>query len=74
MLELSPQQRRIVQLLICGYCDKQIAGELGLSIDTVRTYLKRINSRLGVHGRVELVVRVFATALELTSRRCHQKR
>ncbi len=74
-LALSPQQARIVELIICGDGDKQIAPRLGLSVDTVRTYLKRINARLGVHGRVELVVKVFATAIEITKRNeCHRKR
>lgn len=72
-LQFSPQQARIVELILCGACDKQIAQCLSLSVDTVRTYLKRIDVRLGVSGRVELVVRVFTTALEIVERkRCHQ--
>lgn len=74
-LELSPQQARIVELILCGAGDKQVSRQLGLSVDTVRTYLKRIGARLGVSGRVELVVRVFATALEITKRNgCHRER
>ncbi len=68
-LGFSPQQARIVELILCGACDKQIADRLSLSVDTVRTYLKRIDWRLGVRGRVELVVRVFVTALNITERK-----
>ena len=74
ILGLSPQQARIVELLLSGTCDKQIAQRLGLGVDTVRTYLKRIDARLRVSGRVGLVVRVFVTALEITERNgCHHK-
>lgn len=58
-LELSPQQARIVELIVRGAGDKQIAAALGLSKYTVRTYLSRIFARLGVRDRVELVVHVF---------------
>jgi DNA-binding NarL/FixJ family response regulator len=37
-LGLSPQQERIVALILSGKRDKQIATALGLSIATVRTY------------------------------------
>lgn len=67
VLELSPQQRRIVELLLCGCRDKQIAHELGLSVPTVRTYLGRIFLKLGVQDRIELILRVFTTAQALTA-------
>lgn len=73
VLNLSSQQAKIVELILCGACDKQIARRLSLSVATVRTYLKRIDERLGVGGRVELVVRVFVTALEITQRSCQRK-
>jgi len=58
-LGLSPQQARIVELILRGAGDKQIAAALGLSKHTVRTYLNRIFSRLGVSDRLELVIHVF---------------
>ncbi len=69
-LELSAQQKRIVELLLCGSRDKQIAGELGLTFATVRTYLKRIFDRVGVPDRLGLVLRIFAMAQQRT--RCTQ--
>lgn len=64
VLELAPQQTRIVELILRGKRDKQIATELGLSVPTVRTYLKRVFERVGVQDRVELILRVFAVAWE----------
>lgn len=61
-LRFSPQQARIVGLIVRGLQDKQIASELGLAYATVRTYLDRISVRLGVDSRVALVVRVFEAA------------
>jgi DNA-binding NarL/FixJ family response regulator len=38
-----------------GY--KQIAAELGISIDTVRTYIRRIYEKLFVHTRIQAVAK-----------------
>jgi DNA-binding NarL/FixJ family response regulator len=59
-LELSGQQARIVELLLEGMTDKEIAAAMELKFSTVRTYLDRIFLRLGVDDRVELVLYVFA--------------
>jgi len=59
-LRLSPQQTRIVKLILQGKADKQIAREMGLRVPTVRAHLTRVFHRLGVTDRVGLVVRVFA--------------
>lgn len=67
LLGLSPQQARIVERLLCGMCDKQIALDLGLSVPTVRTYLGRIFDRLGVDDRVQLILRIFAEARKSAS-------
>ena len=59
-LRLSPQQARIVGLILEGKGDKQIAASLEMSISTVRTHLGRIFARLGVGDRVELLLHVFS--------------
>lgn len=61
-LELSPQQTRIVELILQGKQDKQIAAELSLSVSTVRTYLTRIFDRTQTSDRLILVLRIFALA------------
>jgi DNA-binding NarL/FixJ family response regulator len=70
-LALSPQQNRIVELILCGKQDREIAAALGLSFPTVRTYLGRIFDRLKVDDRMGLVLHVFALAqnMPLTRRR-----
>jgi DNA-binding NarL/FixJ family response regulator len=59
-LQLPPQQIRIVELILRNCCDKEIAAALGLKVPTVRTYLHRIFQNMGVSGRLELVLRLFA--------------
>jgi len=71
-LQLSPQQTRIAELILCGYQDKEIAAELSLSVPTIRTYLKRTFDRIEVADRMGLVLHVFTRAQEYaTSQKSH---
>lgn len=71
-LEFSPQQARLLERLLCGMGDKQIARDLGLSVPTVRTYLGRIFDKLDVGDRVQLILRVFAQARSIDDGECRQ--
>lgn len=63
-LGLTSQQQRIVELILRGRQDKEIAETMEISIPTVRTHLTRIYSRVEVSDRLELILRVFAMAQE----------
>jgi len=63
-LGLSPQQTKIVELVILGKKDKQIATSLGLKRSTIRTHLRRILNYLKIMDRVELSLRVFASVCQ----------
>ena len=52
---LPPRLDKIAKLVIAGLTDKQIASRIGLTFSTVRTYVRQIYRRCGVHSRVELV-------------------
>jgi DNA-binding CsgD family transcriptional regulator len=58
-LALSPRQAQVVRCLLQAKADKQIAGEIGISVPTVRTYLDRLFHKFHVNDRVELLVHVF---------------
>lgn len=52
---LPSRLAKIARLVVSGFTDKQIAIRTGLSFSTVRTYVRQIYRRAGVHSRVELV-------------------
>lgn len=58
---LSAREEEILMLLSQGYSNKLIADELGLSIDTVGSHLKRVYQKLHVNSRTEAVIRYLTT-------------
>ncbi len=52
---LSQREREVLQLLVQGYTNQQIADRLFLGVKTVETYKARVMEKLDLHGRVELV-------------------
>lgn len=58
-LSLSPRQAQIVQNILDGMSDRQVASDLGISVPTVRTHLSRLFGRLDVQNRLELALCVF---------------
>ena len=52
---LSEREREIVALLAGGATDAQIAEQLFLSVNTVRSHLERIRDKTGARRRAELV-------------------
>jgi DNA-binding NarL/FixJ family response regulator len=53
--ELSQREVQILQLLARGFSYKMIAGERGISVDTVRFHIKNIYDKLHVHSATEAV-------------------
>jgi len=51
---LTRQQIRIIEAIISGYSNKDIASELELSERTVKYHLTRIFAKFGVSSRIEL--------------------
>ena len=64
-MQLSPQQAKIVELVLRGLCDKQIAAAMGISEPTIRTYLQRISARTQTRGRMALAMRVLAVSRQV---------
>jgi DNA-binding NarL/FixJ family response regulator len=55
--DLTSRELEILDLLSRGFADKEIAPELGISVWTVHSHLKRIFAKYGVRTRTEAVVR-----------------
>lgn len=53
-MKLSETQKRIVSLIGKGYTNEQIAKELGLSKNTVITYIYTLSNVYNAQNRIEL--------------------
>jgi DNA-binding NarL/FixJ family response regulator len=56
-LELSPREQEILTLLARGLRYKEVADQLGIALDTVRSHIRRIYEKLHVTSRTEAVVK-----------------
>lgn len=55
--ELSPREREVLDLLSQGLMYKEIAEKIGVSYETVHTYIRRIYEKLQVRTRTEAVAK-----------------
>jgi DNA-binding NarL/FixJ family response regulator len=53
---LSPREEQVVRYIALGLRNAEVARELSISEDTVKTHLGRIFRKLGVRDRVELAL------------------
>jgi DNA-binding NarL/FixJ family response regulator len=54
---LTPRESEVMELLQNGSSNAEIAQELSISVETVRTHARRIYRKLGVRTRRELLGR-----------------
>lgn len=52
---LAPRERQVLDCILAGMLNKQIAAHLGISIKTVEVYRSRVMEKLSVKSVVELV-------------------
>lgn len=55
--ELSPREKEVLDCLSQGFLYKEIAEKLGISYETVHTYIRRIYEKLQVRTRTEAVAK-----------------
>jgi LuxR family maltose regulon positive regulatory protein len=60
---LSWGETRVLRYLPTNLTTPEIARELSLSVHTVRTHIRHLFAKLGVHGRTEAVTRASALGL-----------
>ena len=56
--ELSPAESRVLDMVLQGLSEKEMAHKLNLSPHTVHNHIKRIYREFEVHTRAELLVRL----------------
>ena len=57
MSGLTPGQMEFLELLAAGHAYKEIADKLGITMDGVRSYVRKTYEKLHVHSRTEAVVK-----------------
>lgn len=53
---LTPQELKVVEWMLLGIDNQSLAEQLGLSVNTVKTHLKKIYLKLAVPGRAKLIL------------------
>lgn len=54
---LTAREQDVLDWMVTGLRDKEIADKLGVSVNTVRTHVRNIYEKLQVQGRVEAITR-----------------
>jgi len=62
-LNLTEREQEVLRCLVNGNSYKQVGAELGVSIDTVRTHIRRLYKKLQVHSVAEAVSRAIREGL-----------
>ena len=60
--KLSPRETEVVDLVLRGKSNKQIAFQLGITERTVEFHLKNVYAKLGIGSRMELAVKLWKSA------------
>lgn len=60
---LTPREKEVLRLMAGGTSSREIAGRLGISYTTVRTHIRSLGSKLGVHSKLEAIVKARELAL-----------
>jgi DNA-binding CsgD family transcriptional regulator len=56
---MTQAERRVLELLVRGLSNREIATELHLSVNTIQTHLAHAYEKLGVQNRSQLLARFF---------------
>jgi len=60
---LTSREKEVLRLMADGMSSRDIARRLGISYTTVRTHIRSLGSKLGVHSKLEAIVKARELAL-----------
>jgi two-component system response regulator DevR len=60
---LTAREKEVLRLMAEGESSRDIASKLGISYATVRTHIRSLDAKLGVHSKVQAIVKARELAL-----------
>jgi DNA-binding CsgD family transcriptional regulator len=51
---LSPREQQVAALTCLGYTNQQISAHLYIAVETVKTHMRNLLVKFGLHGKAEL--------------------
>jgi len=60
---LTVREKEVLRLMAEGLPSREIASKLGISYATVRTHIRSLGAKLGVHSKVQAIVKARELAL-----------
>ena len=63
---LSPREQEVVRLVAAGHSGPEIADELGIAHETVRSHVRNAMDKVGARSRAHLVAKAIGEGLVLT--------
>ncbi len=64
-MNFTQKEKAVLQELMSGKRNSEIAESLNISVNTVRTHLSRMYAKTNTNGRMELVMRQIETEASL---------
>lgn len=62
-IELTPREMEVLQLIAEGRANKQVAGDLGISVKTVEKHRQSLMEKLGIHDTAGLTRHAIAAGI-----------
>ena len=60
---LTPREREVLVLIAHGLTNHEIASSLDVTLETIKTHVKRIFTKIGVHDRAQAVIVAYEARL-----------
>lgn len=70
---LTRQQRSVLRLMVEGYTNKEIAGRLGISPNTVKEHIERLLLRSGIRSRTALAAQASRLGVAISDSESESK-